>query len=597
MGVDDRGPQAAQGHEGRQITWHEWGEGSFRLAHEQDRPILLDISAVWCHWCHVMDETSYADPVVIDLVNRFFVPIRVDNDRRPDINERYNMGGWPTTVFLMPTGEILTGGTYIPPQQMRSLLPQVSQYYRQNKAALHEQAAVALRRAPAVAVPAEGEPGLTIVAAILDDVRANFDPAYGGFGSEPKFPHAEALELVLRAYWHSGDASDLAIVTTTLEHMAAGGTYDHVEGGFFRYSTTRDWSVPHFEKMLEGNAGLLQSYLRAWQVTQNPVYQTVARDVLRYLNTTLSDPQGGFFGSQDADEEYYALALADRRQRPAPFVDRTFYVDWNAQMCASYLLAAAALDDEKARAFALRTLDRLWHLCGNPGGGGLFHYWDGAPHIAGLLGDQVQMATAQLDAYQATGEPRHLGRAQELAAFCNERLAAPDGGYYDMAEQPGALGNLAKRLRPLPGNAAAARLLLRLHYLTGQDAYLDRARATLRVFGADYERLGYFAAPYALAIDDLLRPPLKVVIVGAPAAAATQALAQAALALPEPGLLVQQLDAQRDAALLAGLHLPVTGQATAYPCVGTVCLTPITDPQRLAAAVEEARRPRSSASE
>ena len=213
------------------IAWWDWEEETFRLAKELDVPILLSISAVWCHWCHVMDETSYANPEVAALINADFIPIRVDTDQRPDIKSRYNMGGWPTTAFLTPDGEVLTGATYVPPEEFKRLLNQVSDYYRNNKDAVQaklselEDRRQAAREARARAI---GELSISIVEEVVEAVVDGFDPLHGGFGEAPKFPHAEALELALAEYWRTKDEQLLGVVTKTLSAMAQGG---HLRSG------------------------------------------------------------------------------------------------------------------------------------------------------------------------------------------------------------------------------------------------------------------------------------------------------------------------------------------------------------------------------
>src|SRR6266571_1680348 len=291
-------------HRVSRIRWREWGESAFREASERDVPILLDIGAVWCHWCHVMDRTTYDDPEVARAVEESFVPVKVDNDRRPDINRRYNMGGWPTTAFLTPSGQILTGGTYFPPETMRSILRQVSEAWGERKGELQEK--IAQLRERQIAAPQQKGPlTSSIVDRVLGGIAARYDRRFGGFGPEPKFPHAQALELLLNRYLATGEEQLKEMVFHTLDGMASGGMYDHVEGGFFRYSTTSDWSVPHFEKMSEDNARLLRVLVVAGTTQDGERFHKVAADVFRYVEASLTDSVGGFFGSQDADEEYY----------------------------------------------------------------------------------------------------------------------------------------------------------------------------------------------------------------------------------------------------------------------------------------------------
>ncbi len=276
-------PRSNRAHE---IDWRPWGSEAFEQAQKEDKPVLLGISAVWCHWCHVMDETSYSDDQVIRLINERFVPVRVDNDQRPDINARYNMGGWPTTAFLTPDGEVLSGMTYVPPDQFRQVLDQLSTYYRESREQIGTKVAeLRDRRQRAIAEMAgAGELSdqvLQDVLAAIDDV---YDPVHGGFGSQPKFPHTDAIDLLLYAHLRHGDSDSLHMARKTLERMAAGEVFDHVWGGFFRYATNRDWSVPHFEKMLEDNANLLSNFLRLARITGEHQHAEVARRSIDYLD-------------------------------------------------------------------------------------------------------------------------------------------------------------------------------------------------------------------------------------------------------------------------------------------------------------------------
>ncbi|MGH7775876.1 MAG: DUF255 domain-containing protein, partial [Candidatus Dormibacterales bacterium] len=234
-----------------EIGWRQWSASAFEEARASDRPILLSISAVWCHWCHVMDETTYSSQPVIDLIGARFVPVRVDNDVRPDINQRYNMGGWPTTAFLTPGGDLLTGATYLPPDQMVSALQQVSRLYEEKKPEIAGRVLEGRKRSATQIAASAGslEPGL--VDEVLEAAERAYDPLYGGFGTAPKFPQPELLSFLAEQSVRRDRQDLMEMVRETLRHMAEGGTYDHVEGGFYRYSTTQDWSVPHFEKMLE----------------------------------------------------------------------------------------------------------------------------------------------------------------------------------------------------------------------------------------------------------------------------------------------------------------------------------------------------------
>ncbi len=245
----------------------------------------------------------------------------------------------------------------------------------------------------------------------------------------------DVLEMLLNEYRASGEQRYYDMLAHTLLGMAGSGMYDHAEGGFFRYSTTRDWSVPHFEKMTEDHAGLLRVLSGLAHYTRNERFRGILTSALTYVRSVLRDPHSSFFaGSQDADEEYYALPLEERRQRQAPYVDRTSYSNWTAAMAGTFLLAAAALDDDELAAQGEMTLDAL-HDRMRDTDGLLFHFIapGGSPNVRGLLTDQAAYLRALLDAHEYGGKPRFLHRARELAAAIEEHLGAPDGGFYDHA--------------------------------------------------------------------------------------------------------------------------------------------------------------------
>ncbi len=584
-----------------EIQWREWGEPAFAEAQQADRPILMDISAVWCHWCHVMDETTYSDPELIALINERFVPIRVDTDERPDVNRRYNLGGWPTTAFLTPTGELLTGGTYIPPDQMRSYLKQVGDAYKNSKAQIMERISeISAKREEALKITAAPEAQISpeIVDNVVKQILASFDPVYGGFGDEPKFPQTDALELALERYFETRDSALLPAITTTLTHMATGGMYDQVWGGFFRYSTTRDWSVPHYEKMLEDNARLLALYVHAWQALQDETFLKTVRSLVAYVDLTLSDhARGGFYGSQDADEVYYTLPGEERAKLPAPYVDRTFYTDWNGLMVSAYLslapvpLGPASRPVQELQGFALKTLDRLWNNMYREGQG-LYHSVrvNGAPQLLNQLADLARTTAAFLDAYQVTGEDVHLQRARTLTDVTMAQLYdAKTGSFWSEPPQAEKVGLLGVPDKSMNENAAMADALMRLHRFTGEERYRDAAEKALAYFTGDYERYSFMAGEYARAVNHFLKEPLSVHVIGPANDPRTHALQAAALNVYAPDKIVQLLDPARDTARLGQLGYPLDGgNPRAYVCIGTKCLPPVTDARGIQEGVRRA---------
>lgn len=571
------------------VNWFEWNDEAFSRAKAEDKPILLDIGAVWCHWCHRMDEDTYSHPQVAALINEYFIPIKVDNDRRPDINARYNMGGWPTTAFLTPDGEILTGATYVPPTQMIALMRQVLQAYRGNKDAVLEQAAQMARQREEASRPRAREGARLswgIVTQIVGSIARHYDSVYGGLGDAPKFPQADAYDLLLAEYVNGGrrDTRLTDMVLKSLMAMGSGGTYDQVEGGWFRYSTTRDWSIPHFEKMLEDHARLLVTYLNAYQVTRDEPIKSVAVKSLNYLMNTLYDEKRGTFaGSQDADEEYYALSLSERRERQAPFIDWTVYTDWNAMMASALLLASSVLGQAAYRDKALRLLDYVWATCHDAATGALFHFVDSAsPQLPGLLSDHVRLAQAELAAFQCTGAIKHLDHARALAQAMLERLAdAEGGGFFDRLDDPQAPGALRTRLKPMSENSAAADVFITLSHLTDNQDYLRVGETALLVFEDKYSSYEYMAAAYGLAVNHAVNEPTEIAIIGAMDDPRTQALLSAAWQTYAPWRIVLPLDPARDAATISARSFPASNVPVAYVCRGPTCSAPVSEPAAL----------------
>jgi uncharacterized protein YyaL (SSP411 family) len=299
------------------VQWREWGNAAFDQARREDKPILLDIGAVWCHWCHVMDRESYENEDLARIINDHYIPVKVDRDERPDIDARYQIavsaltgqGGWPLTAFLTSDGKPFYGGTYFPPDDrfgrpgMKRALESIAHHYRihrQDILASAEKISAALAQVEQVGSDSS-KADHDVLEAILANIGRMFDPQFGGFGSAPKFPHPSALDLLLDTYLDTRQAWVLNVVTTTLDKMARGGVYDQIGGGFHRYSVDERWRIPHFEKMSYDNAGLLVNYLRAFQVTGDEFFREIALGILAFVERVLSHPEGGFSASQDAD--------------------------------------------------------------------------------------------------------------------------------------------------------------------------------------------------------------------------------------------------------------------------------------------------------
>lgn len=570
------------------ISWFPWSEKIFQKAKELDRPILLAISAVWCHWCHVMDQTTYSDKNVAKLIEERYVPIRVDRDQRPDIDKRYNMGGWPTVAFLTPDGEVITGATYIPPQQMKPLLQRVSRFYKENKSDIKVKLKEIEKeeiKVPLIEYGLNHEFFQSIIDSLTLEIASSFDSLHGGFGNAPKFPQSGALTLALLEYHIQGHKALLNIVTKTLQKMSVTSIYDKDEGGFFRYSTTRDWSIPHYEKMCEDNAKLLVNYLETYQVTGEETFKETAYGILTYVDANLSDQaNGGFYGSQDADEEYYKLSRSERRKRTSPRVDKTLYTSWNALMISAYLLASVVLGNLSYRNFALRTVDLLLENSFSSRKGMYHHYFSGKRHLPGLLIDQASMIRCLIDAYQSTSDRKFLNYAESIAKFVLNNLWNDAGGFYDRPKNAEALGALKALVKPFDENSIAADAFLRLHYLTGKEKYLESARRTLEHFASSYQRYGITAAAYGLAVELYLRP-VQIHIVGSKKDSVTRRLLNESLRVYNSLKVIEILDPAADTERLTNLKYPATKTPRAYVCFEGTC-TSVEDPEGIAKKIE-----------
>jgi hypothetical protein len=313
--VDATSPYLLQ-HQDNPVDWYEWGDAAFTAAHTTDRPILLSVGYAACHWCHVMAHESFEDPETAAYMNEHFVNVKVDREERPDVDRIYmdavqamsGRGGWPMTVFLTPDGGPFFAGTYFPKERVHGLpsfldvLAGVSDAWQTNRAELDEQADRLTEAVNAALPVADDLPAAADVDRAIDSLAASFDQEHGGFGGAPKFPQVPTLELLLRTAAF-GDEAALSMLRDTLNAMGRGGIYDHLGGGFARYSVDRYWLVPHFEKMLYDNALLARTYLRSWQLTGEQLHLDIARATLDYLIRDMTDPSGGIHSAEDADSE------------------------------------------------------------------------------------------------------------------------------------------------------------------------------------------------------------------------------------------------------------------------------------------------------
>ncbi len=567
------------------IQWRHWSQEAFEVAQAQDRPVLLSISAVWCYWCHVMEETTFSDEEVARFVNDNFVAVLVDNDHRPDVNARYNVGGWPTTAFLTPHGGSIAGATFLPADQFLSMLVEIKRAYDEDKAGIYDQAAQIHRQRQEYLgrVVAAGEPDRRLVDVIARRMAGAHDPRNGGFGEDPKFPSAPILKLFLHLYRTTGEGFYEAILRKTLDAMMGGELWDAAEGGFFRYCAQRDWTEAQHEKMVEDNLSLAGVYLDAGIVLEEPAYLKVANETIDFLLTTLLDRQaGGFRGSQGAHSDYFELSDAERRIRSAPEPDPFCYASWTCHAISLFLDAAWKLPRPALAEIASGLLDGLIARVSR---GNLFHAFgnEGSPssQLTGngeLLCDWVAYLNALTDVCVAVPDhPDYLEQAVEAVKFLDENFYdVTRGGYFDVQADPQAVGYMRLREKPLPENMEMAEALLKLHYATGDKQYLMRAEHVLSAYVEANRDFGEHAASYAVAVDHFLHPPVEITVEGPPTEAKAHELALAASRVAYPHVIVKPLPGAEGTT------------AMAHVCVETLCFPPVFEADKLADSVTEA---------
>jgi uncharacterized protein YyaL (SSP411 family) len=495
------------------IKWRSWNAATIEKAKEENKPILLSLSAVWCHWCHVMDETTYSDDDVIRFINENFIPVRVDADMRPDIDTLYNQGGWPSTLVLEVDGDIIHGGTYIPAEEMVSWLGRSLAIYKERSSNVEKAEKKKREKAELSKTPASEK---SDVAKTVSFLKSEFDAKHGGFSGPRKFPNPDAINFLLSEFVRTGDAEAKSIIVKTLDEMAKGEIRDAVEGGFFRYATRSDWSSPHYEKMLDLNAEIVRNYASAYQVFKRPLYRKIAIETIDYITGTLFDPKKGlFYGSQDADEKYYTAEK--RKGLKSPNVDAVFYTGPNALMISALVAASGAAGSSDYLKYATRAADFMISNLYSPEDGVYRFYHNGEKGLKGLLEDNVLFGLALLDLYTATGERKYL----EVSGKTGELIAKKFGG--------GAKGGLRHSLDTTlvepssPGmlleynsavaNYHAAMLLERLSHQDGDSGLKRAGDAALGAMGKGCEIYGPAAGVCGNALRWKFQEPFEIVII------------------------------------------------------------------------------------
>lgn len=562
-----------------------WDSRAFEVAQREDKPVLLSITAVWCYWCQVMEETTFTDSEVISYITDNFVPVQVDNDHRPDVNARYNVGGWPTTAFLNPHGGFMAGATYLPPDQLLAMLVEVKRAYDDDRAGLYDQAAQLHRQRQEYLGRVGAGPDLDhrLVDLTARRMCGVYDARNGGFGEEPKFPSAPILQFIIHLYRVTGEEYYRAMLEKTLNALLSGELFDGPEGGFFRYCAQGDWTEAQHEKMLEDNVRLARVFMDASLLLGKEEFGTAASRTIDYLLANLADERsGGFRGSQGAHSDYFTLPQEARHAGSAPPPDPFCYASWTSQAVSLLLEASWKLGRPELAARAVASLEGLHEISR---GFRLPHAFDEhgvispqIPDDADFLGDWAGYLVALMDANDYCADAgKYLQRAEAVAAHLDRVfLDNARGAYFDIASDPDAAGYMRLREKPLPENVQVAEGLLKLHHATGDSSYRLRAENVLRSYTEANRDFGEHAASYAVAVDRFLHAPVEITIEGHAQSAEAAALARAAARVGYPHVVIKR-----------SVSSPGS-EAMAHVCVDTLCYPPVSKPDDLAASVQEA---------
>ena len=653
-------------HADNPVDWYPWCDEAFELARETGKPVLLSIGYSACHWCHVMAHESFEDDATAELMNELFVNIKVDREERPDVDKIYQTahqlltqrgGGWPLTMFLSPADQRpFFGGTYFPNEarygmpSFGDLLRKVASYYADHGDAIREQGA---RLVDVIdKLTPESAPGdLVLTPEPVDKLRKrltdSFDYDFGGHGGAPKFPHPGTIEWLLRAWRRTTDDEEpdvdaLFMASLTLKRMADGGIFDHVAGGFCRYSVDRYWQIPHFEKMLYDNGALLSAYALAHLATGEALFGDTARRTADWMLADMRTPEGSFYSAYDADSEgeegkfyvwtpdevralvdeesFELLArrfgldqepnfegkwhltvredvddpdgriaaaletlLAERAKRVPPGLDDKQLTAWNALAIRGMAIAGRVpgredLVDAAATAAAF-VRDRLF-----VDGRLLATYQQGQPRFAAYLDDYAFLLDALLELLQSRWDTGQLNFAIEIAdALLAHFEDKDDGGFYFTADDHEQLMHRPKPLadEAVPsGNGIAALALQRLGHLVGEHRYTEAAERALRSAWKAMDEYPHGHVSLITALEEYLEPPEIIVIRGDAGDVADWR--QQLLRIYAPSRLVIAID--RDEQDLPGLlaqRTPVDGATVAYRCVGTHCELPVNKLEQL----------------
>ncbi len=563
------------------IAWQPWSDAAFAAAKREHKFVIMDLEAVWCHWCHVMDETTYRDPKVISLMGARYVAVRVDQDSRPDLANRYEDYGWPATIVFAADGsEIVRRRGYLNPAEMASMLQAIIDDPSPGPSVTAE----ATRQ-----YPSDARPGDSMTAELRKRLLSGYDREVGGWRGEHKFLDADNVEYCLRA-GARGDAEAAVIARDMLRLQRQ--LFDPAWGGVYQYSAAGDWVHPHFEKIMSIQTDNLRIYAMASEVWPDWGYQAAAGGIRRYLKGFLQGADGAFYTSQDADlvpgqhaADYFLLEDADRRARGVPRVDTHRYARENGWAIAALCALSCATGDQAPLDDARRAAD--WVVAHRALAGGGFRH-DEADAAGPFLGDTLAMGSAFLALHQATGDAAWLARAGEAADFIRAHFArGADPGYATSDTTAQSFPKPRPEFDESVGLARFANLLGRAT-ARQQDHALAESSLKWALSPGTVDRRGSYIGGVLLAGDELRTEPLHVTVVGHKDDPAAQALFAAARRAPTAYKLVEWWDRREGLPPRGESIFPDFERSAAYLCANGACSSPIADAQALSRRLDKA---------
>jgi uncharacterized protein YyaL (SSP411 family) len=657
-------------HAENPVDWWPWGPEALAEARRRDCPILLSIGYAACHWCHVMAHESFEDADTAAVMNALFVNIKVDREERPDLDGIYMQavqamtghGGWPMTMFLTPEGEPFYGGTYYPPTErhgmpsFRRVMESVAEAWNARRDDVTRAVRSIGEIYSSAAGPARGDGGATVetLTTAYRDAARRFEPLEGGFGGAPKFPPAMTLDFVLRYWARTGEPNALMMVRHSYRKMARGGIHDQIGGGFHRYTVDAHWLVPHFEKMLYDNALLSRLGVHLWQATGDPVARDAARDTLDWVLREMTDANGGWYSSLDADSEgeegrFYVWSVAElrallgddhdacarywgvspggnfegenilsivgespmmpepeavsraravlyaaRAKRVWPGRDEKILAAWNGLMLRAMAEGARVFEASQYRDAATANGEFLWSQMVRDGRAWRTHM-RGETRIPGFLEDTAGVALGLLALYELTFDARWLERATAMGTACIRDFWSDEAGaFYDTAHDH---ERLVARPRDVMDNAVpsgtslAAELMLRLAAYTGDAEFGAKGAQVVNALAAAMDRYAPMFGQLLCAADLAVHGATEVVIVGDVAGSDGVAMRAELARRYVPGLLLAGGEGRGP--LFAG-RTPAPGVAVAYLCRGNVCAAPAQSAAVLGTQLDALRAPLTS---